>query len=93
MKSTPTTYSIIVRNSNSWSASTGIHEELANCGHHHKSFATAQACLDRLTTWRDGSTSARWYHAQIEDNTGHRISPDGSQIPTARESRAAEFED
>lgn len=86
------TYSVIVRNPNSWSASTGIHEELANCGHNHKSFATAQACYDRLTAWRDGSTSARWYNAQIEDSTWHEIAPDGSQIPTAWERRAAEFE-
>jgi hypothetical protein len=90
MKSTPITYSVIVRNPNSWSASTGIHEELANCGHNHKSFATAQGCYDRLTAWRDGSTSARWYNARIEDS--HEIAPDGSQIPTDQERRAAEFE-
>ena len=45
-------YSVIVRNPNSWNAATGIREELANCGHHHKSLATAQACFDRLTAWR-----------------------------------------
>ena len=84
MKSTTLTYSVIVRNPNSWSASTGIHEELCNCGHNHKSFATAKACYDRLTAWRDGSTSARWYNARIEDSTGHKIAPDGSQIAKAR---------
>lgn len=92
MKSTPTTYSVIVRNPNSWNASTGIHEELANCGHNHKSFAAADACKSRLTAWRDGSTSAKWYHAQVEDSTGHVVSADGSQQPTAWERRAAEFE-
>ena len=45
------TYSIVVRNPNSWDASTGIHEELANCGHHHKTIVTAQVCMDRLTAW------------------------------------------
>jgi hypothetical protein len=88
---TTTTYSVIVRSPNSWSASTGSHEELANCGHNHKSFVTAQACYDRLTAWHDGSTSARWYHARIEDSTGHEIAPDGSQIPTDQERRAVEF--
>ena len=44
-------YSVIVRNPNSWNATTGIHEELANCGHQHKSISTAQACLDKLTAW------------------------------------------
>lgn len=91
MKSTPITYSVIVRNPNSWSASTGIHEELANCGHKHKTYAAAKACFDRLTAWRDGSTSARWYHARIEDSTGHEIDHDGRQLPTDQELRAAEF--
>lgn len=85
------TYSVIVRNPNSWSASTGIHEEVANCGHKHKSYEAAQACYERLTAWRDGSTSARWYHARVEDSTGHEIAPGGTQLPTSQESRAAEF--
>jgi len=92
MKSTPITYSVIVRNPNSWTEPSGIHEEIANCGHNHKSFATAAACGARLTAWHDGSTSARWHHARIEDSTGHEIDSDGSQVPTARERRAAEFE-
>ena len=33
------TYSVVVRDPNSWSASTGIHHELANCGHDHRSLA------------------------------------------------------
>jgi hypothetical protein len=45
------TYSVIVRNPNSWSASTGIHEEIANCGHLHQSPEAAQACMDKLTAW------------------------------------------
>jgi hypothetical protein len=45
------TYSVIVRDANSWNAATGIHAELANCGHHHKTITTAQACKDRLTAW------------------------------------------
>jgi hypothetical protein len=49
--SSKTTYSVIVRNPNSWSASTGIHEELANCGHLHQTQDAAQACMDKLTAW------------------------------------------
>jgi hypothetical protein len=51
------------------SAATGIHEELANCGHNHKSVETATACLRRLTKpYEDGGIPATWYHAQVEDN-------------------------
>jgi hypothetical protein len=92
MKSTTHTYSVIVRNPNSWSASTGIHEELANCGHNHKTFETAQACQSRLTAWRDGSTSARWYHARVEDSTGREYDSLGNPQQTAQERRAEEFE-
>ena len=66
-------YSVVVRDPNSWSAATGIHQELAKCGHKHKTVATAQACYDRLTAWRDGSTSARWYHAKIEGSNGEVV--------------------
>ena len=85
------TYSVIVRNPNSWDASTGIHEETAHCGHDHKSYEAAKACFDRLTAWRNGSTSARWYHARVEDSTGHEIDYDGRQLPTNKELRAAQY--
>lgn len=57
-----TTYSVIVRDPNSWSAATGIHQELANCGHKHKSLAAAQKCYDKLTEWRClcGRTTKRY---------------------------------
>jgi len=68
-----TTYSVITRDPNSWNASTGIHEQLANCGHLHKSVATAQHCYDQLTRrLEDGSWSATWYYARIEDNATHQ---------------------
>ena len=68
-----TTYSIIARDPNSWNGSTGIHEEIANCGHQHKSIATAQHCLDHLPRrFADGSYSATWYYARIEDNATHQ---------------------
>ena len=62
-----TTYSVITRNPNS-------HEEIAaNCGHQHKSIATAQHCKHHLTRrFGDGSWSATWYHARIEDNATHQ---------------------
>ena len=69
------TYSVVVRNPNTWTQDRNggnrEYEITAHCGHKHKSFGTAQACHARLTAWRDGSTSARWYHARIEDSTGH----------------------
>lgn len=45
------TYSVIVRDSNSWNASTGVHKELANCGHKHKTHVTAEQCKAKLTAW------------------------------------------
>jgi hypothetical protein len=54
MKAMPkaATYSVIVRDPNSWNAVTGIHQELANCGHHHKTHEAAEQCLSKLTAWR-----------------------------------------
>ena len=89
----PLTYAVVVRDPNSWSASTGIHLELANCGHHHRTIEAAQHCLEKLTAWRclcgrttksyapcchtpHNSTSARWYHARVEDSNGNRIDAD-----------------
>lgn len=97
MKSKTTNYyCVVVRDPNSWSASTGIHLELANCGHRHKSVEAAATCKAKLTAWycicgersdshrrcssstghRADHTSARWYHAQIEDSNGKRINPE-----------------
>jgi hypothetical protein len=84
------TYSVIVRNPNSWSASTGIHEELANCGHNHKTAEAAEACRAKLQrSWclcgrtsasyapccgtPHNSTSARWYHAQVEASNAAEV--------------------
>lgn len=41
--------SVVVRDPNSWSVSTGKHEVRAHCGHKHKTIAAAQACYERLT--------------------------------------------
>ena len=46
------TYSVIVRDPNSWNASTGIHQELNNCGHKHRTLAAAQKCINKLTESR-----------------------------------------
>ena len=45
------TYSVVVRNPNSWNRPRASTKKLANCGHHHKTIVTAQACKDRLTAW------------------------------------------
>jgi hypothetical protein len=60
------TFSVIVRDANFWNQSTGICAELANCGHAHRTIEAAQHCMDKLTAWHNGSTSARWYHARVE---------------------------
>ncbi len=65
------TYSVVVRDPNSWSASTGIHQLLRDCGHNHKTLATAARCYAKLTKqYPDGMYSAAWYHAIVEDSTG-----------------------
>lgn len=45
------TYSVIVRDANSWDGATGIHQEIANCGHKHRTLEAAQHCMDKLTAW------------------------------------------
>jgi hypothetical protein len=84
------TYSVVVRDPNSWSARTGIHQEHANCGHAHRTVEAAQHCLEQLTAWHclcgrttkayapccrtpHNFTSARWYHARVEDNKGNAV--------------------
>lgn len=46
------TYSVVVRDANSWSRDTGIYSELDNCGHKHRTVEAAQKCLEALTAWR-----------------------------------------
>ena len=91
------TFSVIVRDANSWDQSTGICAELANCGHAHRTVEAAQHCMDKLTAWHclcgsttksyapcchtpHNSTSARWYHAHIEDSQGSQ--PEPQEKPT-----------
>jgi hypothetical protein len=63
------TYSVVVRDPNSWSASTGIHQELANCGHHHLTIEAAKNCMSKLLdVQKDGWYSAKWHNAQVEAN-------------------------
>jgi hypothetical protein len=42
------TYSVVVRDPNSWSRSTGIHCLLRDCGHQHRTVTGATACMDKL---------------------------------------------
>ena len=67
-------YSVIVRDPSSWNASTGLHRELANCGHKHRSIETAARCLRRsLRHLRNGSPPTVWYGAHVEDDENERI--------------------
>lgn len=77
------TYSVIARNPNSWDASTGVHEEIANCGHHHRTFGAAYACMERLSYASDGSLVATWYHATVENSLGQSDSACGQPYEDA----------
>jgi hypothetical protein len=46
------TFSVTVRDPNSWNARTGIHEERNSCGHRHKTSEAANKCCAKLTEWR-----------------------------------------
>jgi hypothetical protein len=81
MQSNKLTFSVVVRDSNSWDAKTGIHLQLAECGHNHKSLATAQRCYSKLAGQQaDGMYSARWYHARIEDSEGDTYDNYGDKV-------------
>ena len=68
-------YSVVVRDSNCWDAKTGIHPVLRDCGHEHRTIASAARCHGKLTKvhgqWGNGGwTSAEWHHAVVEDSDG-----------------------
>jgi hypothetical protein len=72
------TYTVVVRDHNSWDAKTGIHCLLRDCGHNHKTLAAAANCHAKLTKvtgqWGNGgTTSAQWFHAVVEDSNGERF--------------------
>ncbi len=75
----PLTFSVVVRDCNSWDAKTGIHCLLRDCGHAHRSLATASHCHAKLTKvtgqWGNGgTTSAAWFNAVVESSTGEQFS-------------------
>jgi len=50
-------------------------EERATCGHHHRTYAAAERCRDKLLNWdRDGrNCSALWYNSKIHNQHGQRV--------------------
>ena len=73
------TYSVVVRDANSWDAKTGIHCLLRDCGHNHRSLAAAARCHAKLTKvtgqWGNGgTTSAAWFNAVVEASDGEQFS-------------------
>jgi hypothetical protein len=48
MTSAKVTYSVVVRDPNSWDAKTNINLLLHECGHNHKTIEAAEACHHRL---------------------------------------------
>lgn len=71
-----TTYSVVVRNSNSWTqnrdGSNREYEITAHCGHKHKTEAAAEQCLLNLTAWycNCGERSDA-HHRRCSSSTGH----------------------
>lgn len=45
------TYTVVVRDPNSWDASTGIHQLLRDCGHNHKTALAADKCASKLLNY------------------------------------------
>ena len=52
MKSEKVTYSVVVRDPNSWNAATGINCLLRDCGHEHKTALAADKCASKLLNYR-----------------------------------------
>lgn len=67
------TYTVRVRDCNSWSPTTGECNVIRDCGHRHKSINAACDCLRKLRgdNHRSGSWScnANWYHGRVEEYT------------------------
>lgn len=71
------TYTVAVRDRNSWDARTGVCTLLRDCGHAHKSLETAKRCMDHLTRrLPDGMYLAAWYNATIEHTDGSPLTED-----------------
>jgi len=66
-----TKYQVVVRDSNSWSPSTGVCSELRNCGHQHRTEGAAEICKTKLLDYNyrtssSGSWCADWHNAAVE---------------------------
>ena len=74
------TYSVVVRDPNSWDAKTGIRCLLRDCGHNHRTLPAAAQCHAKLTRitggqWGNGgTTSAAWFKAVVEASDGEQFS-------------------
>lgn len=70
-------YRVVVRDPNSWSASTGEHCLIRECGHRHRTEAAAERCLRKLVdfnyrTSSSGSWCADWHNASVEEAGGEQ---------------------
>jgi len=86
-------YTVIVRDPNSWSASTGIHTATDECEHRHRTYAAAERCRTNLLTGntrrfntceQPNSWSARWDRAKIEVHGAGQILATGYDAETYR---------
>jgi len=65
------TYQAVAINPSSffWRGGVQICDDVADCGHNHKSIDAACACLSRLTS----RGSLLWLHAQVRDSKNNPI--------------------
>lgn len=68
IKDGQTYYTVIKRDQNSWSATTGRGVTLAECPHRHRSEDAAEACRQRLLGYDPKSQmwSAKWHGSRVE---------------------------
>ena len=65
-------FQVVATNQSSWIVSNGIeiYDDIADCGHHHKTITAAQRCLSKLV-----ATGATTWHAcgEVRDAGGRPV--------------------
>ena len=70
-------YTVIKRDPNSWSATTGLGVTLAECPHRHRSEDAAEACRTRLLAYdpKQDMWSAKWHGSRVEHHLAGKPVP------------------
>jgi hypothetical protein len=68
------TYQAVAIRTSSWSICDGVKvcDDIADCGHRHKTIAAAEHCLAKLVS--RGSTT--WINSEIRDGNNRPLPPD-----------------